>query len=347
MPTLLWWGRSDPRYSRNQIILGLLADLGWRVDFFHPLASPLGKVQALFQRPKVPDLVWVPCFRQRDMNSALYWARQWKCPLVFDPLISAYQKEVHERGKWHENHKKAQQIRRWEAGLFRRADVVIADTHAHARFYIDTFRIDPRKVFVVHVGADDQLFRPTDVDADRSPVEVLFYGSFLALQGPGVIVDAAAAMDNKTIQWVLLGEGDLKPRLMTKAEKMPNVKFEPWICYERLPQRLAQAHILLGIFGTTPKAAMVIPNKVFQSMAAGRPLITRSSGAYPQEVRDSRRIGWVPPGDPGALAACVQLWAEEPHRLIDRGRRTGELYKQCFGRDQILAQLHSAVQSVS
>jgi len=346
MPRVLWWGRSDPQYSRNQIILKLLGALGWQVDYFHPVASYLGKAQAFIQRPGIPDLVWVPCFRHRDVPGAAYWARKWKRPLIFDPLISAYQKEVFEKGKWQPTHRAAAGLRLWETGLYAQADVVVADTQAHARFFADTLQVDPGKIIVIHVGADEQLFKPTTVDTGRSPLEVLFYGSFLALQGPEVIIAAARAMRNEKIKWTLLGEGDLKSHLQTEAEDLPNVGFEPWISYQLLPQRLARAQILLGIFGPTPKAAMVIPNKVFQSMAVGRPLITRRSDAYPTAVKESKTIGWVPPADSKALAACVHQWAAAPERLAERGHQTRVLYEQNFSTELIKSELQTALERV-
>jgi glycosyltransferase involved in cell wall biosynthesis len=346
MPIILWWGRSDPGYSRNQILLNLLNELDWDIEYFHPVSSLLGRAQAFFRRPKRPQLIWVPCFRQRDMHSAVYWARRWRCPLVFDPLISAYQKEVFEKEKWGVTERPAIRLCSWEAGLFRQADMVIADSRLHAQFYINTFALDPGKVNVVYVGADDTVFKPVAVDAFRSPIEVLFYGSFLPLQGPEVIIDAAMEIENKNIQWALLGDGDLKPRLETRALGLPNVRFEQWVPYEHLPRRLAQAHILLGIFGTTPKAAMVIPNKVFQAMAAGRPLITRRSEAYPQQVRDSEVIGWVPAGDARALAAQVARMAADPQGLVDCGRQTRQLYDQHFSIPYIREQLQSALEKV-
>jgi glycosyltransferase involved in cell wall biosynthesis len=346
MPTVLWWGRSDPGYSRNRIMLNLLSELGWHIEFFHPVSSPLGRAQAFFQRPRLPQLIWVPCFRQRDMHSAVFWARRWNCPLVFDPLISAYQKEVYEKGKWPASERPAAKLRSWEAGLFRQADIVIADTRLHAQFYIDTFVLDPNKVCVIYVGADDAVFRPVDVDPARSPIEVLFYGSFLSLQGPEVIIDAAMEIENKKIQWILLGDGDLRPRLEARSRGLPNVRFEPWMPYEHLPRRLAQAHILLGIFGTTPKAAMVIPNKVFQAMALGRPLITRRSEAYPQRLLDSGVIGWVPAGDARAIANQVAKMAADPHELVDCGRQTRRLYDQYFSIHHIRRQLQAALEKV-
>lgn len=343
MPTLLWWGRSDTRYSRNQIILKLFEKLGWKVAAFHPVSSALGKVQAYFSRPALPDLIWVPCFRQRDMHSAVHWAKKWRCPLVFDPLISAYQKEVFERRKWPQNDKAAVQLREWEATWFQHADVVIADTKVHADYFIRTFRLDPQKVFIIHVGADERMFNPTPLDVEGMPLEVLFYGSFLPLHGPEVIVDAASLSKDLRVQWVLLGDGDSKNRIQDRARGLENVRFEPWMDYANLPRRLSRAHMVLGIFGTTPKASMVIPNKVFQTMAAGRPLITMRSDAYPKKMSASQVIGWVPPGDPQALSQCVAQWAAAPQQLVARGVQTRNLFDEFFSADQLLVELQKAL----
>jgi glycosyltransferase involved in cell wall biosynthesis len=346
MPTLLWWGRSDNDYSRNSIILTLLKKLGWQIRFFHPFSSKFGIFQAFFLRPKVPDLIWVPCFRQRDLSSALFWARRWECPIIFDPLISSYQKEVFEKKKWGEKENSAVKLCRWEGNLYQQADLVIADTDLHAGFYIDTFGLNPRQVTVIHVGADDHLFRHHPLQLTQTPMEVLFYGSFLPLQGPDVIIEAASITEDKSIQYVLLGEGESKAILEKRARDMQNVRFEPWIDYEKLPQRIGQAHIVLGIFGTTPKASMVIPNKVFQSMAVGRPLITLESKAYPTEISASDVIGWVPAGDPQALAACIHRWKADAVNLAKRGLSTRRLYEQFFSMDKLQVELQTALEMV-
>lgn len=344
MSTLLWWGRSDPDYSRNRTILTLLEKMKWKVRFFYPLSSKLGNVQAILQRPEKPDLVWVPCFRQRDMHSAVYWARKWGCPLIFDPLISAYQKEVFEKEKWPEGDKRAAKLCRWEANLYEQADFIIADTHLHRKYYTEIFGIDPDKVMVIHVGADEQLFQPQPLPNMGGRVEVLFYGSFLKLHGSEAIVDAASMLDDQRIQWVLMGEGDAKSRIQQRARNLRNVHFEPWIDYDRLPQRISRAHILLGVFGTTPKASMVIPNKVFQAMAMGRPLVTLPSKAYPQCVRESDVIGWVPPGDPQALAACVRHWVRQPDTLPERGSQTRTIYERYFSMEKLIKELKNVLE---
>lgn len=340
MRTVLWWGRSDPEYSRNKLLLGLLADLGWTVHYFHPFASHTGLLESYLRKLQKPDLIWSPCFRQTDIASAAHWAGKWHIPLVIDPLISAYQKEVFERHKWPPGSPRALHRKKWESGLFARADLVVADTPAHADYFQAELQVAPEKLSVLYVSAEDDHFAPLPFPERQDPLEVLFYGSFLPLQGPEVIVRAAQRIADRKIRWTLLGDGDLRPEMEKLAGSSTNIRFEPWIKYADLPGRLARAHILLGIFGTTVKADLVIPNKMFQSMAAGRPVITRYANAYRETLAGSRIIGWVPPGDPDALAELVIQWSKDTDALRKRGRETRTLFETYFGREKTKAQLN-------
>jgi glycosyltransferase involved in cell wall biosynthesis len=101
----------------------------------------------------------------------------------------------------------------------------------------------------------------------------------------------------------------------------------PWVEYERLPGEIRAAGCALGIFGTTPKALRVIPNKAFQALACGAPLITADTPAARELLTNEQDAMLVPPGDPAALANAIRrLAADEPfaHRIGAAGRRTYE-----------------------
>ena len=108
--TVLWWGRFDPDYSRNRILRQAYAALGWKIADFQPLLSPLGDIEARLRRPARADLVHVPCFRQRDIAAAGRYARRRGIPLLIDPLISAYDKQVFEHAKFSEGSAKAKHL---------------------------------------------------------------------------------------------------------------------------------------------------------------------------------------------------------------------------------------------
>ncbi len=66
---------------------------------------------------------------------------------------------------------------------------------------------------------------------------------------------------------------------------------------------------MLGVFGTSAKTGRVIPNKAFQALACGTPLVTGDTPAARELLRDGESALLVPPGDPEALAAAVRRLA--------------------------------------
>jgi len=343
MKSALWWGRADRNYSRNRILLAAFAALGWCLEFFHPTSSRLGLVESFFHRLKRPDLIWVPCFRHTDISSARYWARRWKVPLVIDPLISAYEKDVWERKRFSAASLRGARRKKWETRLFSAADRVVADTPAHRSYFENEFNLTEENLSIIYVGAEESVFQPMPAMPAENRFEILFYGSFLPLQGADVIIEAARMTRDENILWTLLGAGGRKDDIRRLADGLSNIRFEPWIAYDRLPYRMAKANLLLGVFGTTPKADFVIPNKVYQAMAVGRPIITRRATAYASTIAHTDAIGWVPAGDPEALALIVKKWFREPSELAARGNEARKLYDRYFSNQRIVEMLDTAL----
>jgi hypothetical protein len=135
---VLWWGRFGnygPDYPRNRTLMSCFSQLGWEVQTFQPRLSQTADLEAALRGFRDIDLVWVPCFRQRDVAAASRWARRKGIPLVFDPLISAFDKQVFERQKFSAASGKGRRLLRWEQECFARANWLIADTQEHAAYF--------------------------------------------------------------------------------------------------------------------------------------------------------------------------------------------------------------------
>ena len=106
--------------------------------------------------------------------------------------------------------------------------------------------------------------------------------------------------------------------------------FRDWVAYDALGEMIAEADICLGIFGVTPKAQMVIPNKVFQAAMVGRPVITADTPAI-REIFTHGETAWLcPPGDPEALADAVATLAADPVLRRRLGRQAAALMAARF-----------------
>ncbi|WP_411277972.1 glycosyltransferase [Gaiella sp.] len=241
-------------------------------------------------------------------------------PVIFNPLVSLHDTIVSDRGRFRQGSTAAGIVRLVDRRAFRRADVVVADTDAHARFFCEEFGLPEDRVNVCFVGAEDRLFRP-GWQPERS-FHALFVGKLIPLHGLETILQAAVLAPE--IAFRVVGSGQLEPLLATRPA---NVAWVPWVEYESLPAELQSSGCALGVFGTGAKAARVIPNKAFQALACGAPLVTADTPAARELLTDGQDAVLVPPGDPRSLAQAVRRLASDPAeraRIAAAGRRTYE-----------------------
>jgi glycosyltransferase involved in cell wall biosynthesis len=241
-------------------------------------------------------------------------------PLVFNPLVSLWDTLVGDRERFGLGSRAAGVLRQIDRIAFARADLVVADTEQNARFFTERFGLPRERVAVCLVGAEDAVFRPGWQRSGR--FEVLFVGKLIPLHGLETILGAARLLPD--IPFRIVGSGQLDSLL---EDRPANVEWVPWIEYERLPEAIQAAGCALGIFGTSDKAGRVIPNKAFQALACGTPLVTADTPAARELLTDSDDAILVPAGDAGALAAAIRRLASEPElarRLGNGGRATYE-----------------------
>lgn len=188
--------------------------------------------------------------------------------------------------------------------------LVLADTDTLCQYYSGLFRL-PRERFVrSYVGEDGDEFPAVPLAAGDGPLRVLFFGTYVPLHGIDVIIEAAALLQSESsMVFTLIGSGQLYPLLRERAEKLEvsNTRFvDQWLGTASLARQIAAADVCLGIFGTTPKAERVVPYKVFDALAVGRPVITRDSPAARELLTDGDSALLCEPGSAQALAAGLR-----------------------------------------
>jgi glycosyltransferase involved in cell wall biosynthesis len=330
---LCYFGTYEREYPRNAQVISCLRragveveevhvavwdDLreGWTAGPAHGARLVAAEGRLFSRRPKGFDAFIVGYPGHFDLPAAKRAARG--RPVVFNPLVSLTDTIVGDRGRFRSGSLPARILEHVDRRAFRAADLVVADTETHARFLGELTGRDD--IAVCFVGAEDRLFRP-----QWQPPETftaLFVGKLIPLQGVETILAAARAAPH--IRFRVVGSGQLGAVL---AQRPGNVDHVPWIEYEQLPAEIAAAGCALGIFGETPKAARVIPNKAFQALACGAPLVTADTPAARELLVDGESALLVPAGDADALASAVRRLAEDvqlARRIGAGGRATYE-----------------------
>ncbi len=218
------------------------------------------------------------------------------------------------------------------------ADVVVVDTEEH--------RVRGGEV-VVPVGAPASWFaaRTGGAAPSRGPLRVVFFGLYTPLHGAVTVAEAvrAVATAGVAIEITMIGTGQDRAAAEARAGAVPGVRWRDWVEPGELPAVVADHHLCLGIFGTTPKAARVVPNKVFQGAAAGCAVLTADTSPQRRVLGDAAH--YVPAGDPAALAAALSAMAADPDLREHARAAAAARADEGFGAVAVVAPLLAALET--
>lgn len=294
------------------------------------------------------EIVVIPYMGLFDVVALSLFARLRGVQLVWDIALSIYDTVVYDRKLMKASSPAAKVLYGLEWLATRLAHRIFLDTATHARYFEELYNLKPGSVGSVFVGAEniflnDSLARPSiDRSTGRTndrPFEILFYGQCIPLHGIETIVRAAelTERERKPFHWTIIGTGQEAAFIDALIKKLDlnSIGRIPSVPYHDLPSRLNRADICLGIFGTTAKATRVIPNKVFQILMAGKPLITADTPAIRELInRPCATTRLIPPGDAPALAhAVVQWYTMYPASASD------DCARLCIGAKEVGSQL--------
>jgi len=161
-------------------------------------------------------------------------------------------------------------------------------------------------------------------------IKVIHFGTMGIANGLLYMLEAAKILQDQgehDIVFVLLGEGRCENDLrhFTEIHHLRNVHF-----YKRVPMDLTSeiinlCDISLVSFKDIPILSTNSPNKLFDSLAAGKPIIVNSDGWTRKLVEDSQCGAYVDPNKPEALAQLLVDWKHKPQWLTAMANNSRQL----------------------
>jgi len=318
-------GTFDPAMPRTRQWLRLLDDLGCDVEVRNIRAwaddrAAQSSGPALGMLPRVIAALWrlarhlLTCERP-DVVVFLYpghvdacvlgpIARLRRIPTVLDIFISLHDTIVVDRDLHGRRSPVAFATRTLDVAACWSVNLVVVDTPEHADFFARFTHRARTRFAVLWVGADESLFVPQADPGDDAPI--LWYLTYIPLHGFETVARAAALLrdDGRVVRCVGNGQERAGAELLAKELGPLNLEFVDSVSETELVDEIGRASICLGVFGTTPKAQRVVPNKVFQCAAAGRAVITAATPALRTAFGES--VVTVPVGNAPALADAIR-----------------------------------------
>jgi glycosyltransferase involved in cell wall biosynthesis len=264
-----------------------------------------------------------------------------RVPLVWDAFVPLYDALVRDRGLAKAGSVRARALLRLERTSARMADVVLADTAPNADLLAADLRVPRGRVAVVGIAQRD----PGDPAPlpPAPPLEVLLVATHIPLHGVVTAIEAVRRLGaDPGVRLRVLGTGQGLADAQRAAADVPAVVVDARFAPEQEVRGLyARSHVGLGVFGTTEKAARVVPLKAALTLAAGRALVTCDGPAARAALGEDALL--VPAGDSDALAAALVRLRDdraELERLAAAGRRR---YLAAFTPEAAARQLLDAI----
>ena len=335
-PRVLYATTREVTYARNQTLIRAIRHYA-DVDVVAPQGSGQGfdrRVAYIWGLTRVVTRTLARAIR-RDAGDTLvvgFLAQPlaivlrpfWRGRFVADAMVSVYDTLCYDKQLLTPGSAIGRAAWWLDAYLVRKADALLFDTRQHCEFFrtFATSRFPP--AYVIPVGA--RPLKPSRVaKAQSDRLQVVFAGSYIPLQGAQVIVEAAGLLKEDAVDFTMIGSGQelAATRQLARTYDLGRIRFIGWVDLESLDDLYYGADVILGIFGQTPKTQRVVPNKVFEAVSIGKPVITGDTPAIRELFVPGRDLVCCPIDDPPALAEAIR-WAHTHREQLRQIGRAGQ-----------------------
>lgn len=380
MLRVCYFGTYRQEYSRNQIMIkGLRHNqvevIECHVQLWHSIEERVNTVTEGWKNPHFwwrvirayltllkqfvrlegnYDLMVVGYPGQFDVYLArllTWWQRK---PLVWDVFMSIYLIAL-ERKLDRQAPLMLALLRRIEQVACHLPDQLIIDTEAYAQWLATTHHLSPARFALVPTGADSQTFQPrpstTPTGASAKPeiCTVLYYGTFIPNHGVLTMIEAAQRLRNQTkIRFEFVGEGPDKALAeeRVRREGLEQVSFISWLTQAELVQKIADADICLGAFGTTPQSLMTVQNKIYECLAMERAVISGDSPTVRKALQQGKEIYLCERQNPEALAQAIRTLANDAALRAQIAQQGRKRFEAEFSIEQLGARFRQHLEKV-
>lgn len=219
------------------------------------------------------------------------------------------------------------------AKLFESADLLLAVSQVMRQRLVD-LGCDARRVVVHRLGVNPNLFSPARHVTGEGPIRILSIGRMVPKKGfeYGLRAVAAAAPELAPFEYVIIGDGPLRPRIEQMVDDLGLrgvVRLTGWQPRPAVVSAMSQADILLAPSLTAGSADQEgTPVVILEAMASGLPVVSTLHAGIPEVVDDGVSGLLVPEQDVSGLSGALKQLAHNPELRAGMGRQGRSIIEQ-------------------
>ncbi len=200
-------------------------------------------------------------------------------------------------------------------------------------------------------GTSDDTLRQR-LGLQENSFRVIHFGAMGVANGLDYILDAARILQHwgeSDVEFVFLGEGSQALRLMERTQlgNIGNIRFFNRVPMEQLAEVLKLCDASIVSFLDIPILYTNSPNKLFDSLSAGLPVIVNSAGWTMEMVEKHHCGAYVNPSNPEELANLIVEWKNDRALLKKLGQNARQLAESSYDKSILCAKFVTIVNTLN
>lgn len=248
-------------------------------------------------------------------------------------------------------------LRKFEKRIYKRSEHVVALSPGMQEGVIMAGTPIEKTSMIPNMSKPD-IFYPHEVNMDivkqfgidLTKFNVIHFGMLAVANGLDYIIKAAIELKKKgdsSIQFLFMGEGAMQPMLeeMVKENGLNNVRFLGNYKVGVVAEVTNCCNASITSFKNLPILATNSPNKLFDSLSAGKPIIVNSAGWTKDMVEKDNCGFFVDPEKPEMLADKLLEVKDNKTLLEEWGKNARRLSVEVYDKAKLSAQVADVLET--
>ncbi len=266
-----------------------------------------------------PDAVIVSSLSLLTILNGLWLRRRYRCRLIFE-VRDIWPLTIMEEGGFSPRNPFVLLLGMIERLAYRRSDAIVG-TMSNLKQHVEE-QVDIRRpVYTIPFGVDQVSLEQAaplpagwlEAHLPTGKFIVCHAGTIGITNALDILFECAREMkDDPDIHFLIVGEGDLKPRYEAECADLPNVTFTGHVPKQMVQSILAEVDLLyFSVHVSRVWQYGMSLNKVIDYMMSAKPILGSYTG-YRTMVEDAGAGSIVPAGDLPALKAEIVRYKDMP-----------------------------------
>ena len=248
-------------------------------------------------------------------------------------------------------------LRRLERHIYERSEHVVALSPGMQEGVIAAGTPKEKTSMIPNMSKPDKFFphEPNmeitkQFGVDLAKFNVIHFGSMGRANGLKYIIDAAKVLQDRGIDdvnFIFMGGGATEPKLkkMVEEQGLKNVQFLGSHPMDTLAEVVNLCDASITSFLNLPILRTNSPNKLFDSLSAGKPIIVNSAG-WTKDLVEKEKCGfYVDPEKPAELAEMLRYYKDNKDTLKLWGENARRLSVEVFDKSILSAKVADVIEA--